>query len=107
MKLRLYRIETEVFPAMHVAARSSHQAADIYVTWEAAVGRASESFSVELVPIGSLDPDQQNQLRSLLTVSTEGIAFFESGRGWNIDSEGWTSFSDEEIDDANRGPIGG
>lgn len=96
--LRLYRIEPEAYPTMHVAARSSEQAAQIFVTWEAATGRPSGSFSVELVSMEALDSEQQTQLQSLLAVSTEGIACFESGRGWSIDSDGWTSFaSGEEV----------
>jgi hypothetical protein len=94
--LRLYRIDPETFPTMHVAARSNQQAAQIYVTWEASVGRERGSFSVELVSIEALDPEQHTQLQSLLSVSTEGIAYFEGGRGWSIDSDGWTSFASGE-----------
>ena len=94
--LRLYRIEPEAFPVMHVAARSGHQAAQIYITWEASAGRASDSFSVELVSMAALDSGQRTQLQSLLAVSTEGIAYFEQGHGWAIDSDGWTSFAPGE-----------
>jgi hypothetical protein len=94
--LRLFRIEPEAYPAMHVAARSNHQAAQIFVTWEASVGRPSGSFSVELVSMETLDSEQRSQLQSLLAVSTEGIACFERDRGWSIDSEGWTSFDTRE-----------
>jgi hypothetical protein len=90
--LKLYRIEPEAFPPMHVAARSNQQAAQIYVTWEASIGRHARSFSTQWVRTGSLDSEQQNQLQSLLAVSTEGIAYFDSLHGWSIDSDGWTSF---------------
>jgi len=96
--LRLYRIEPEAFPAMHVAARSNKQAAEIYVAWEATAGRQAGSFSVELAFLEALNSQEKAQLQSLLAVSTEGIAFFESGRGWSIDSDGWISFdSGEEV----------
>jgi hypothetical protein len=96
--LRLYRIQPEGFPTMHVAARSNQQAAQMYVTWEASVGRARGSFSVELVSMEALDAEQQTQLQSLLAVSTEGIATFDPDTGWSIDSDGWTSFdSGEEV----------
>jgi hypothetical protein len=81
---------------MHIAARSNKQAAQLYVTWEASVGRARDSFSVELVSLEALDSEQQIQLQSLLAVSTEGIAHFEKDRGWSIDSNGWTSFAPGE-----------
>lgn len=91
--LKLYRIELEAFPSMHVAARSTQQAAQIYVTSEASIGRPAATFTVEVVSMDALDSEQQAQLQSLLAVSTEGIAYFEFGRGWNIDSDGWTSFA--------------
>jgi hypothetical protein len=94
--MKLYRIEPEAFPAMHVAAKSNQQAAQIYSTWEASVGRPGGSFSVELVSMDTLDSEQQAQLQSLLAESTEGIAWFEQGRGWSIDSDGWTSFAPGE-----------
>jgi hypothetical protein len=95
--LKLYKIETQAFPAIHVAARSNQQAAHIYVTWEASVGRPAGSFSIELVSMDALHSEQQAQLQSLLAASTEGIAYFERDRGWSIDSDGWTSFESEEV----------
>lgn len=94
--LKLFRIEPEAFPAMHVAARTNQQAAHIFVTWEASVGRPAGSFSVELVSMEALDSDQQAQLQSLLAVSSEGITYYEQGVGWSIDSDGWTSFAPGE-----------
>jgi hypothetical protein len=90
--LKLYRVEPEALPVIHIAARSNQQAAEIFVTWEASKSRSPGSFSVELVRMATLDEKQQTQLQSLLAVSTEGIAFFEQGRGWSINSDGWTSF---------------
>jgi hypothetical protein len=95
--LYLYRIEPEAFPTLHVAARSNKQAADLYVTWEVSVGRPAGSFSVELVSLETLDSQERAQLQSLLAVSTEGIAYYESGPGWCIKSDGWTSFDSDEV----------
>lgn len=94
--LKLYKIEAQAFPDIHVAARSEQQAVQMYVTWEASEGRASGSFSVEPVSMEALDTEQQAQLQSLLAASTEGIAYFERDRGWCIDSDGWSSFAPGE-----------
>lgn len=94
--LKLYKVETKAYPDMHVAARSNPQAAQIYSTWAASVGRPAGSFSVELVSSEDLVSGQQTQLQSLLAASTEGIAWFEEGNGWTIDSDGWTSFDLDE-----------
>lgn len=95
--LKLYKVEPEALPVIHIAARSNQQAAEIFVTWEASNSRSPGSFSVELVRMASLDQEQQNQLQSLLAVSTEGIATFNPDTGWSIDSDGWTSFDSGEV----------
>jgi hypothetical protein len=94
--LDLYKIEPEALPVMHVVARSNHQAAEIFVTWEVSTGRPGRSFSVEVVRIEALGQHEQDQLRSLLSTSSEGIARFDAGVGWTIDSDGWTSFDSSE-----------
>jgi hypothetical protein len=95
--LKLYRVEPEALPVIHIAARSNQQAAEIFVTWEASKSRSPGGFSVELVRMGSLDQEQKTQLQSLLAVSTEGIAAFDPDTGWSIDSDRWTSFTSEEV----------
>jgi hypothetical protein len=96
--LKLYKVEPEALPVIHIAARSNQQAAEIFVTWEASNSRSPGSFSVELVRMASLDQEQQTQLQTLLAVSTEGIATFDAQSGWSIHSEGWSSFaSGEEV----------
>ena len=94
--LKLYKVEPDGFPAIHVAARSDQQAAQIFITYEASLGRAPDRFAVELVSMDALDSEPQVQLRQLLAVSREGIAYVKSGHGWSIDSDGWTSFESEE-----------
>jgi hypothetical protein len=93
--LKLYMVEPHGLPAIHVAARSDQQAAEIFITYEASLGRAPDRFSVELVRMGTLDVEQHTQLQSLLAVSTEGIASFDPDTGWSIGSDGWTSFDSE------------
>jgi hypothetical protein len=95
--LKLYQVEPHGLPAIHVAARSDQQAAEIFITYEASLGRAPDRFSVEFVRMEALDVEQQNQLQSLLAVGTEGIATFDPDTGWSIDSDGWTSFDSGEV----------
>lgn len=96
--LKLFKVEPDGLPAVHVAARSDQQAAQIFITYEASLGRALHRFAVELVRMDSLDVEQQTQLQALLATSIEGIATFDPSIGWTIDSDGWTSFdSGEEV----------
>jgi hypothetical protein len=95
--LNLYKIDPDGLPVMHVAARSDEQAAQMFVTWEAAHELSGRSFSVELAAIDTLDRDQQLQLHELLATSTEGIARHDEDRGWIIDSDGWASFDSDEM----------
>ena len=81
---------------MHVAARSNEQAADIYVTWQAAHDLVGRSFSVELAALDGFSRDERLQLEALLADSTEGIACQAQGAGWVIDSDGWASFGEDE-----------
>ena len=95
--IKLYKIEPDALPAMHVAARSDEQAAQMYVTWAAAHELSGRSFSVELATLDAFDRDQRRQLETLLLTSTEGIARYNQGVGWVIDSDGWTSFDTGEM----------
>lgn len=90
--LKLYKVEPHGLPAIHVAARSDQQAAQIFITYEVSHRRAPDRFSVELVRMDGLDSEQRERLQSLLSVSTEGIAAFHPVTGWSVDSDGWTSF---------------
>jgi hypothetical protein len=96
--LKLYKIEPIGLPAMHVAARSEEQAAQMYVTWEAAQELSGRSFSVELAALGGFERDERCQLEMLMATSTEGIARYDQGEGWVIDSDGWTSFDTDEME---------
>jgi hypothetical protein len=96
--LKLYKIEPIGLPAMHFAARSEQQAMQMYVTWEAAQELSGRSFSVELAALDDLDRDQRRQLQALLATSTEGIARYDEGEGWAIDTDGWTSFDTDEME---------
>lgn len=90
--LKLYKILPEGLAAMHVAARSNEQAAQIYATWEAAQELSGRDFAVEVVALENLDRAQRRQLNALLTNSTEGIARFDENTGWTIESDQWFSF---------------
>jgi len=94
--LKLYKVEPHGLPPIHVAARSDQQAAQIFITYEAYLGRAPSRFAVEIVSMEALDAEQQTQLQTVLAISIEGIATFDSTTGWSIDSSGWTSFDPRE-----------
>jgi hypothetical protein len=96
--LKLYKIEPIGLPALHVAARSEEQAAQMYVTWAAAHQLSTQSFSVELVALESLEPTQQLQLQALLASSIEGVARYDQDAGWVIDPDSWASFDADEIE---------
>jgi hypothetical protein len=95
--LKLYKVEPHGLPAIHVAARSDQQAAQIFITYEASLGRAPDRFTVQLVRVQGLDPEQQTELKALLATSIEGIATFDPNNGWSINSDRWTSFDSEEV----------
>jgi hypothetical protein len=95
--LKLYKIEPIGLPAMHLAARSEEQAMQMYVTWETAHDFSGGSFSVEPVALEDFESHQQLQLGALLATSTEGIARYDHGEGWVIDTDGWASFDTDEM----------
>lgn len=90
--LKIYRIESQEHGVLHIAARSSPQAAEIFVTWEATQGLIADRFTVELMPTNDLGEPQRRQLALLLATAAEGIARRDEDDGWSIDSEGWFSF---------------
>lgn len=96
--LKLYKIEPNGLPLMHIAARSEEQAMQMYGAWEAAHELSGREFSVELVALDSWGRDQQLQLQALLATSAEGIARYEDSAGWVIDTDGWTSFDTDEME---------
>jgi hypothetical protein len=91
-RLSVYKIEPESLPSMYVAARSDRQAAEIYVTWEAAEGHHATIFTVELVRLASFDPEWQAKLQTLLATRSEGILRFDYDTGWSIETDSWLSF---------------
>jgi hypothetical protein len=95
--LKLYKIDRDELPVMYIAARSHEQAAQMYITWEAAHELPGRTYSVELAAFDTFDLEQRRQLRMLLLTSTEGIARRDPDAGWMIDSDGWTSFDSDEM----------
>ena len=96
--LKLYKIEPLGLPAMHLAARSEEQAMQMYVTWEAAHDLSGRAFSVEPVALEASESHQH--LEALLATSTEGIARYDEGDGWVIDTDGWASFDTDEMENS-------
>lgn len=83
---------------MHLAARSSEQAAEMYSTWQAAHELPGCAFSVKLVALDGLGEKERLQLQSRLARSTEGIARRDPGAEWVIDSDGWATFGADEME---------
>lgn len=96
--LKLYKIEPDGLPVMHIAARSEEQAMQMYVAWEAAHELSGREYSVELAVLDDFGGDEQLQLKTLLATSAEGIAHYENAVGWAIDSDAWTSFDTDEME---------
>lgn len=89
-QLELYEIESRAGRTI-VAAPTQEQAAQIFVTWEAAEGRNAEEFSVGRLPLDSLSAVHQAQLRAVLSAEKAGIVRHDAENGWTVHWDGWIS----------------
>jgi len=89
-QLELYEIESHAGRTI-VAALTQEQAAQIFVTWEASEGRQAEEFSVRELPLDSLSPVHQAQLRAVLSAEKAGIVRHDAENGWTVHWDGWIS----------------
>jgi hypothetical protein len=89
-QLELYEIESHAGRTI-VAALTPEQAAQIFVTWEASEGRNAEEFSVRELPLDSLSPVHQAQLRAVLSAEKAGIVRHDAENGWTVHWDGWIS----------------
>ena len=87
--MHLYKIDPGEQDRVHVVARSSHEAADTFVTWSAARERVHQRFTVECVRLPSLDPQQQVQVRSAFAAGLVGIVHFDEEIGWTFSPPMW------------------
>jgi len=98
-QLELYEIESHAGRTI-VAALTQEQAAQIFVTWEASEGRQAEEFSVRELPLDTLSPVHQTQLRAVLAAEKAGIVRYDTENGWTVHWEGW--ISDDPADEEDR-----
>jgi hypothetical protein len=94
--MHLYEVNPSEHDRVHVVARSSHEAADIFVTWSAAHDRVHESFTVECVRLTSLNPQRQVQVRSAFAAGLVGIAHFDEEIGWTFSAPMWVPLGPDE-----------
>lgn len=95
-RLKLYKIEPIDRSPLHVVARSSDQAAAVFMTWDAARDRVAASFTVEPVPLMGFKPYQQFQLRRAFALAIAGVAHFDDDMGWTFDLIEWVC--DDDLD---------
>jgi hypothetical protein len=87
--MHLYMIDTGEHDRIHVVARSSHEAADLFVSWSAARDRVHQRFRVECAHLTSLSPQQQIQVRSAFSAGLVGVAHFDNEVGWTFSPPMW------------------
>ena len=101
--MHLYKIVRTDDQPVHVVARSSHEAAEIFVTWSAAHNRIPERFTIDCVRLTSLNPQQQVQVRSAFALNLVGIAHFDDDIGWTFSASMWLPLGPEELATPERG----
>ena len=101
--MHLYKVEPSDYDGVHVVARSSHEAADIFVTWSAAHDRVHERFTVECVHLTTLDPKQQVQVRSAFAAGLVGICHFDEEICWTFSPPMWVPLGPDEQPVADYG----
>jgi len=94
--MHLYKIDPGEHDSVHVVARSSHEAADVFVTWSAARDRVHQRFTVECVRLTTLDPEQQVQVRSAIAAGLVGICHFDEEIGWTFSAPMWLPLGPDE-----------
>jgi hypothetical protein len=87
--MHLYEINPSDHHLVHVVARTSQEAVDVFITWSAANGRVHDSFTVDDLPIENLHPDQQDQVRRAFAAGLAGIAHFDEELGWTFSPPIW------------------
>jgi hypothetical protein len=81
---------------VHVVARSSHEAADLFVTFSATHDRVHERFTVDCVRLTNLNPQQQVQVRSAFAAGLVGLCHFDDEIGWTFSPPMWVPFGADE-----------
>jgi hypothetical protein len=87
--MQVYVINTSDLDVLHVVARTSGEAADLFVTWSIAGGRDPESFTVEALSVHELPVHQQEQVQQAIAAGLLGIAHFDQELGWTFSPPLW------------------
>jgi hypothetical protein len=94
--MHLYKVDPGENDCVHLVARSSHEAADIFVTWSAAHDRVHGSFSIACRRLDHLNPQQQVQVRSAIAAGMVGICHFDEEIGWTFSPPIWVPLGADE-----------
>jgi hypothetical protein len=87
--MHLYKIERHDRDPIHIVARSSREAADLFVTWSAAVDRAPAEFTLACQRLDTLNPQQQVQVRCAIAAGLVGVCHFDEEIGWTFSPPMW------------------
>jgi len=93
---KFFKIEPKGRAPLYAVASNSNAAAIVFVTWSAARDREAEEFSVERIPVDSLDAPHQSQVRSAIALGLSGLAHFDEDLGFTFDLTQWGPFNELE-----------
>jgi len=96
-RMHLYEINPSDDCLVHVVARSTQEAVDLFVTWSAAKGRFHASFTVDDLPVDNLAAEQQEQVRRAFAAGLVGIAHFDEQIGWTFTPPMWQPLGHDEM----------
>lgn len=80
--MQLYEINVDEYPAVHVVARTGHEAVDVFITFEAARGRVHQCLTVKPIPASDLDPERGAKILHALAVGFAGVLHHDDEMGW-------------------------
>jgi len=102
--MHLFEINPSDHHLIHVVARTPQEAVDLFITWSASKGRTHRSFTVDLLPVEDLQPEQQAQVQSAFSASLVGISHFDEEIGWTFTPPMWQPLGTDQLsDDAIEG----
>ena len=95
--MNLYELNPFDHHLIHVVARTPQEAVDLFVTWSASKGRTHRSFTVDLLPVENLSPEQQARVEGAFAAGLVGISHFDEEIGWTFSPPLWQPLADDEI----------
>ena len=100
--MNLYELDPADHHLIHVVARTTQEAVELFATWSASKGRAYRSLKVDLLPVENLEPEQQAQVRSAFAAGLVGISHFDEEIGWTFSPPLWVPLGADEQPDGRR-----